>query len=101
MADLSTIAGIEEELLATVDYFANNDVALAKRRLAAMMQRALFPMRSDRDAQMMEFDAQMMREEIANLKAFISALADPTEAQRLANPSVLHTEFTMRGGYCE
>ena len=101
MADLTTIAGIEAELAATADYDVENDVAKAKRRVAALRRKLDFPASMGRDQQSMQFAVQTIENQLNQALQFVQASVSPSEAQQLANPSVLHADFsTFRRGGC-
>lgn len=99
MADLTTIAGIEAELAATADYDVENDVAKAKRRVAALRRKLDFPQSMGRDQQSMQFAMQAIESQLQQALAFVQANVSPSEAQQLANPSVLHADFSTFRGY--
>jgi len=99
MADLTTIAGIEAELAATADYDVEIDVSKAKRRVAALRRKLDFPASMGRDQQSMQFSMQAIENQIAQALAFVQANQALSESQRLANPSVLHADFSTFRGY--
>ncbi len=103
MADLTTIAGIEAELAVTADYDMENDVSKAKRRVAALRRKLDFPAEFRRDLagdeQSAKFAMQAIENQIAQAIAFVQANVAPSEAQQLANPSVLHADFSTLRGY--
>lgn len=101
MATLETLAQIEAELAATADYDVESDVAKAKRRVAALRRKLDFPQSVGRGEANVSFYIQAIENQIAQALAWISGNATPTEAQQLANPNVLHADFsTLRGGLC-
>lgn len=99
MADLTTIANVEAELAATADYDVENDVGKAKRRVAALRRKLDFPSEFERDEQRAKFAAEQIHQQINQVLAFVQASVTPTEAQRLANPSVVHVDFSAFRGY--
>jgi len=99
MADLTTIAGIEAELVATADYDVENDVAKARRRVPALRCKLQYPSSMGRDQQSMQFAVQTIENQLAQVLAFIQANQPISEGQRLANPSVLHADFSTFRGY--
>jgi hypothetical protein len=99
MADLTTISSIEAELAATADYDVENDVAKAKRRVAALRRKLDFPSSMGRDQQTMQFAVQTIENQLNQALQFIQASASPSEAQRLVNPSVVHADFSTFRGY--
>lgn len=99
MADLTTIAQVEAELAATADYDVSNDVDKAKRRVAALRRKMDFPSEFERDAQRARFAAEQIERQLNQALAFVQAAATPSEAQRLANPNVLHADFSTFHGY--
>jgi hypothetical protein len=99
MPDLTTIADIEAELAVTADYDVENDVAKAKRRVAALRRKLDFPSSFSRDQQSAQFEMQAIERQLSQALAFVQATVTPSEAQRLANPSVLHADFSTFRGY--
>ena len=99
MADLTTIAGIEAELAATADYDVENDVAKAKRRVAALRRKLDFPQSMGRDQQSLQFAVQTIENQLNQALQFVQSSVSPSEAQRLANPSVVHADFSTFRGY--
>lgn len=99
MADLTTPANVETELAATCDYDVERDVAKAKRRVAALRRKLDFASSSSRDGQSLAFQQQIIQEQLNQALAFVVANETTTEAQRLANPSVLHADFSTFGPY--
>ena len=69
MADLTNISGIEAELAATADYDVENDVAKAKRRVAALRRKLDFPSSMGRDQQSMQFAVRQFRDDQAGARA--------------------------------
>ena len=101
MADLTTIAGIEAELAATAAYDMENNVVNAKRRVAALRRKLDFPASMGRDQQSMQFAVQTIENQLNQALQFVQASVSPSDAQRLANPSVVHADFsTFRRGGC-
>src|SRR5688572_216524 len=101
MADLTIIAGIEAELAATADYDVENDVGKAKRRVAALRRKLDFPSSMGRDQQSMQFAAQTIENQLNQALQFVQASVSPSDAQRLANPSVVHADFSTFRGYSQ
>ena len=99
MADLTTIAGIEAELADTADYDVAVDVSKAKRRAAALRRRLDFPQSSGRGEQNLAFAMQAIENQLQQVLAWIAANETPSEAQRLANPDVVHADFSTFRGY--
>lgn len=99
MADLTTIEGIEAELAVTADYHFPVDIAKANRRIAALRRKLDFPMSMARDQQSLQFAMQAIENQIAKTEAFVQANQTLSDAQRLANPSVLHADFSTFRGY--
>jgi hypothetical protein len=100
MADLSSIAGIEAELADTADYDVAFDVAKAKRRVAALRRKLDFPQSTGRGEQNIAFAMQAIENQLQQVLAFIAAYDTPSEPQRLANPDVVHADFSTFRGYC-
>src|SRR3972149_1218255 len=99
MADLTTLAGIEAELADTADYDVTLDVSKAKRRVAALRRKLDFPQSTGRGEQNIAFAMQAIENQLQQALAFVAANDTPTEAQRLANPDVVHADFSTFRGY--
>jgi len=99
MADLSTPALIEAELAATADYDVASDVDKARRRVAALRRKLDFPQQVGRGEQSMAFYLQAIENQLKEARAFVAANTTPTDAQRLANPDVVHADFSTFRGY--
>lgn len=100
MADLTTLAGIEAELAATADYDVERDVSKAKRRVAALRRKLDFPQSTGRGEQNIAFTMQTIENQLQQAIAFVAGNETLTDAQRLANPSVTHADFSTFRGYC-
>lgn len=100
MADLSALAGIEGELADTADYDVAFDVSKAKRRVAALRRKLDFPQSTGRGEQNISFAMQAIENQLQQVLAFIAAYDTPSEGQRLANPDVVHADFSTFRGYC-
>lgn len=94
MADLTTIAGIEAELAATADYDVTTDVSKAKRRVAALRRKLDFPQSSGRGEQNVAFAIAAIENQLQQVLAWIAASETPSDASRLANPDVVHADFS-------
>ena len=99
MADLTTLAGIEAELADTADYDVALDVSKAKRRVAALRRKLDFPQSTGRGEQNIAFAMQAIENQLQQALAFVAANDTPSEAQRLANPDVVHADFSTFRGY--
>ncbi len=99
MADLTTLAGIEAELADTADYDVALDVSKAKRRAAALRRKLDFPQSSGRGEQNVGFAMQAIENQLQQVLAWIAANETLSEAQRLANPDVVHADFSTFRGY--
>jgi len=99
MADLTSLAGIEAELVDTADYDVALDVSKAKRRVAALRRKLDFPQSSGRGEQNVAFAMQAIENQLQQVLAWIAANDAPSEAQRLANPDVVHADFSTFRGY--
>jgi len=99
MADLTTYAQVEAELAATAAYDANDSVSEANRRVAALRRKLDFAESSDENGRAITFNHQVVLAQIDQALAFIRA--NPTEAQRLANPDVVHADFSTFGRYAQ
>jgi tetrahydromethanopterin S-methyltransferase subunit H len=101
MADLTTLPGIEAELADTADYDVVLDVPKAKRRAAALRRKLDFPQSTGRGEQNIAFAMQAIENQLQQVLGWIMANDTPSEAQRLANPDVVHADFsTFRGNSC-
>ena len=103
MADLTLYSEVDAELAATAGYDVEGDVALAKRRVAALRRKLDFAANSGRDGQTVGYQQQIIQEQLNQALAFIRASESPTEAQLLRNPDVTHADFSnLRGrGSCQ
>ncbi len=99
MADLTTLTGIEAELADTADYDVAVDVSKAKRRVAALRRRLDFPQSTGRGEQNIAFAMQAIENQLQQVLAWIAANDTPSDSQRLANPDVVHTDFSTFRGY--
>ena len=94
MADLTTIAGVETELAATADYDVAVDISKAKRRVAALRRKLDFPQSSGRGEQNVAFAIAAIENQLQQVLAWITANEAPSDASRLANPDVVHPDFS-------
>lgn len=99
MADLTTPAQVEAELAATADYLTTADVDKAKRRAAALERKLDFVQSTGRGEQSMSFDMGVIERQLQKVYAWIAANSDPSDAQRLRNPDVVHADFSTFRGY--
>lgn len=99
MADLTSLAGIEAELVDTADYDVALDVSKAKRRVAALRRKLDFPQSTGRGEQNVAFAMQAIENQLQQVLAWIAANDTPSEAQRLTNPDVVHADFSTFRGY--
>lgn len=99
MADLTTYSGIEDELAATSTYDVDGDVAMCKRYVAAIRRKLHFASSSGRDGVSIQFQHQILKQELDDALAWLAANRTETETQRLANPSVTHADFSGFGQY--
>ena len=94
MADLTTLSGIEAELADTADYDVALDVSQAKRRVAALRRKLDFPQSSGRGEQNVAFAMQAIENQLQQVLAWITGDETPSDASRLANPDVVHADFS-------
>ncbi|MGD9720553.1 MAG: hypothetical protein AB7E98_05950 [Pirellulales bacterium] len=94
MADLTTLTGIEAELADTADYDVVFDVSKAKRRVAALRRKLDFPQSSGRGEQNVAFAIAAIENQLQQVLAWIAANDTPSDSQRLANPDVVHADFS-------
>ncbi len=99
MADLTALVGIEAELVDTADYDVALDVAKARRRVAALRRKLDFPQSSGLGEQNIAFAIAAIENQLQQVLAWIAANETPSEAQRLANPDVVHADFSNFRGY--
>jgi len=100
MADLTTIAGIEAELTATLGYDVDSDVALARRRIMALRAKLDKVQEAFRRGELsVDVNVEAIERQLQMCLAWYTANAPQTDAQRLANPSVLHSDFSNFGPY--
>lgn len=98
--DLSTFEIVDSELAATAGYDVENDVSLARRRVAALRRKLDFAASSGRDGQNAAFQQQIIQDQLNGVLAWLRA-NDTTlsQDQLMRDPSVLHADFsTLRGG---
>ena len=101
MADLITYTQVEAELALTAAYDVNNSVAEAKRRVAALRRKLDFSESSDESGRAVTFNQKVIQDQLNQALAYVRANDVLTEAQRLANPDVLHADFSTFGSYAE
>ena len=101
MASLETYGQVEAELAATAGYDVNNDLSQAKRRVAALRRKLDFAEQSDENGNEIRFNHQIVENQLNQAVAFVQAQSvdTGTEAERLANPDVVHADFAGFGGY--
>lgn len=98
MADLTTPEGVAAELIATAGYEFEGGVELAKRRVKALRCKLDLPQAFNRNSQGASFYLKATQDQLDQALAYIAANEVLTDEQRLANPSVIHTDFsTFRG----
>jgi len=95
MATLNTFAQVDAELAATADYDIENDISKAKRRVAALRRKLDFVSSSTRDSQTMQFQQSEIRRQLQSAIDFVRGNQATTESQRLANPNVVHADFSQ------
>jgi len=104
MADLTTYANVESELAATAGYDVDDDLSQAKRRVAALRRKLDFAESSDENGTKIEFNHAIVEKQLSQVLMFheIKKKETLSDAEDLANPSVVHSDFsTLRGGdYC-
>lgn len=99
MADLATIAAVDSELALTADYDVVNDVAKARRRVAALRRKLDFPETLGREQETVTLAMQTIERQLNEAKQWIAANTDPTPEQRNRNPDVIHADFSTFRGY--
>lgn len=99
MADLTTAAGIEAELAATSDYDVTYDVDKAKRFVAAGRRKAQFAEETGRGESSVKFNLIVLERQVAQAIAYVQANDTPSDARRLANPNVVHADFSTFNQY--
>jgi hypothetical protein len=100
MADLTTPEGIKAEILATIGYDVDDDLDLAKRFAKAVRAQILTLAQSASsgdDSYALAIAAAERQFEQA--LSFVAAKSSQSEADRLANPSVIHADFSGTGKY--
>lgn len=101
MPALDTFDDVDAELAATAGYDVDQDVDLAKRRVAALRRKLDFAAQSGRNGQSVMFQQQIIQDQLHQALAFIRANQTPSDAQLLRNPEVTHADFSkLRGGSC-
>jgi hypothetical protein len=99
MADLTTYAGVDAELAATATYDVDYDVSLAKRRVSALRRKLDFASQSSQSGNQVAFQMQIVQDQLNQVLAWLQANGDPSNAQLLKNPSVVHADFSTFRGY--
>lgn len=97
--DLTTATGIEAVLAATASYDVDRDADAARRRVAALRRKLDFAASSSRDGQSLMYQQQVIERQLQQCLAFLRSVDAPTDAQRRANPSVTHADFSSLRGY--
>ena len=95
----TTYSSYVDEYDATLGYDIENDVAKAKRFVVAVRGMLRFATMSTRDSVSMEHDPKILQAELERALAWLDANQPTTEAQRLANPDVVHADFSGFGQY--
>lgn len=90
---------IETELQATDGYEFDGGVELAIRRVRALRAAMRLPESFNRRNEGATFDRKYLADQLQQALAYVAANQTQTDAQRLANPSVLHTDFSTFRGY--
>ncbi len=67
--------------------------------MAALRRKLDFPQSSGRGEQNVAFAIQAIENQFQQVLAWIAANDTPSEAQRLANPDVVHADFSTCRGY--
>lgn len=101
MADLTTYAQVEAELAATASYRSNKSVSEAKRRLDALTRKLDFAEQSDENGRMIRFNFKQVENQISAVEFYVRNNEELTDAERLANPDVIHSDFSTFGGYSQ
>ena len=99
MADLTTPTGIEAELAATARYDVDDDLDLAKRRVAALRRKLDFAQSASADDNSYTFGTAATERQLEQVLSFVAGNSSQSEADRLANPSVIHADFSGTGKY--
>lgn len=96
---LITLADVDLELALTADYRATNDVDKAWRRVTALTRKLDFPEAAGKDQESVTLAMQTIENQLQQVQRWIEANTDPTDAQNLRNPSVVHADFSGFRGY--
>ena len=101
MADLTTYTNVEAELAETAGYDDGGDLSMAIRRRAALRRKLDFAEQSDENGREIRFNHQIVESQLNQVGAYIQSRANDiaSDAERLANPNVLHADFSGFGGY--
>lgn len=98
--DFTTPAGIKAVLDDTLDYDIESDATKANRRLKALRAKKQEALSSaSRGSSSYSFDLAQLEKDIQEVMTWINANTTPTDAQRNANPSVTHADFSTFGQY--
>jgi hypothetical protein len=93
MADLLTIAQVNAELAATAAYDVDNDLALAKRRVAALRRKMDFAQQMGRDSQLVAFDLQRTENQLAEVKQWLAANGGASN-DATKSASCIHADYS-------
>lgn len=88
-----------DEYDATCGYDTENDVSKCKRFIVAVRGMLRFASMSRRDSVSMEHDPAILQKELDRALSWLDANQLTTEAQRLANPDVVHADYSGFGQY--
>jgi hypothetical protein len=101
MATLQTYSQVEDELSQTAGYRSSSDLSLAHRREAALTRKLDFAEQSDENGRMIRFNQQVVESQLNQVQSHIKVVLEnsTTNASRIDNPTVLHTDFSGFGGY--
>lgn len=97
--DFATYEGVEAVLAATSDYDIAGSVTNAQRHAQALRRKLHFASSSGREGQSVAYQLQLIESQLRQCLAWLSANMEWTDAQREANPDVLHADFSTLRGY--
>lgn len=96
---LFTPAEIDNELALTADFEATEDVDKARRRLTALTRKLDLPEMASKDQESVRLAVLEIHAQQQFVRNWIVANSDPSDAQKLRNPSVVHADFSTFRGY--
>ena len=99
MLPLETYSQVETALAATAAYDVSGDVESAKIRVAALRRKLDFAEQSDENGKLIRFNHEVVQNQLDQALSYIRNVAIQSPADLLANPSVIHADFSGMNQY--